>query len=177
MSILIRTLTVILFFIAFASNAVAEASTYKISTDDTIQIIVTDEPELHLDAVRIGASGLISMPLIGQVQVSGLTLAEIEALIVEKYLDGYLKKPRISARILEYRPFYITGEVRRPGSYPYREGLTIEKAVTLAGGFTNRASLNNIELVSEKDKSVVVEAELKDSVSPGDIITVNESFF
>ena len=150
---------------------------YTVSTDDTIQITIFDEPDLSLASVRIGAAGTVSMPLIGQVEVLGLSVSEIEMLLINEYLDGFLKKPKISVTILEYRPFYINGEVENPGSYSYRRGLTIEKAVTLAGGFTKRASRSSIEMVRETDKNSVIKVDLRERVKPGDVITVNESFF
>lgn len=173
------TLAVILvacFFsqVSFGQNT---EENYTVSTDDTIQITIFDEPDLSLASVRIGASGTISMPLIGQITVLGLSISDIEALLISEYLDGFLKKPKISVTILEYRPFYINGEVENPGSYSYRRGLTIEKAVTLAGGFTKRASRSKIELVRETDKNSVINVDLRERVKPGDVITVNESFF
>lgn len=150
---------------------------YTVSTDDTIQITIFDEPDLSLPSVRIGASGTVSMALIGQVKVIGLSVSDIEQLLVEEYLDGFLIKPKVSVTILEYRPFYINGEVENPGSYPYRRGLTIEKAVTLAGGFTKRASRSGIKLVREVNKNNVIKVDLRDSVKPGDVITVTASFF
>ncbi|GFD95568.1 hypothetical protein KUL156_10850 [Alteromonas sp. KUL156] len=165
------------FFIATFVNAQEVETNYEISTDDTLQVTVFNEPDLSLGEVRIGTNGTISMPLLGQVEVSGLTVQEIEAKLTLLLLDGYLKKPKVSVGILEYRPFYINGEVENPGSYAYRRGLTVEKAITLAGGFTNRADRKQIELVAEKNKDITKVVGLKASIQPGDVITVNESFF
>jgi polysaccharide export outer membrane protein len=117
------------------------------------------------------------MPLLGQVEVAALTVVEVESKLTALYLDGYLKKPRVSVGIVEYRHFYINGQVQSPGSYPYRQGLTIEKAITLAGGFTQRASRRTVLLMSEKDKDNIISVSLNHKVKPGDVITVNESFF
>ncbi|MFT6269926.1 MAG: polysaccharide export outer membrane protein [Alphaproteobacteria bacterium] len=152
-------------------------TTYTISSGDIISIIVFNEPDLSLDEIRISSNGTISMPLLGQVQVAQLTELEIESKLTALYLDGYLKKPKISVGIIEYRPFYINGQVQSPGSYPYRQGLTIEKAITLAGGFTQRASRRAVLLMSEKDKDNTISVPLNHKVKPGDVITVNESFF
>jgi protein involved in polysaccharide export with SLBB domain len=92
-------------------------------------------------------------------------------------LDGYLIKPDVTVSITEYRPFYISGAVRKPGSYSYRKGLTIEKAIVLAGGFTQRAAKDTISLVNDETKRNVISAPLNKSVLPGDVIIVNESFF
>ena len=174
---LVKFIALISFFIATLVSAQEVETNYEIGTDDTLQITVFNEPDLSLAEVRIGSSGTISMPLLGQVEVSGLTVQEIESKLTSLLLDGYLKKPKISVGILEYRPFYINGEVENPGSYSYRRGLTVEKAITLAGGFTNRADRKQIELVTEKNKDVTKIVGLKASIQPGDVITVNESFF
>lgn len=174
---LVKFIALISFFIATLVSAQEVEKNYEIGTDDTLQITVFNEPDLSLAEVRIGSNGTISMPLLGQVEVSGLTVQEIESKLTSLLLDGYLKKPKISVGILEYRPFYINGEVENPGSYSYRRGLTVEKAITLAGGFTNRADRKQIELVTEKNKDVTKIVGLKASIQPGDVITVNESFF
>jgi polysaccharide export outer membrane protein len=174
--------------IAFASTLIFLVSTnlaysqnsetiYTISSDDKISITVFNESDLSLDEVRIGANGVISMPLIGQVEVAGLNVTEIENKLTTLYLDGYLKSPKVSVGIVEYRPFYINGEVENPGGYPFRKGLTVEKAITIAGGFTERASKNNILLVPEADKQSSRKVNIGDQVKPGDVLTVNESFF
>ena len=152
-------------------------TTYTISSDDKITITVFNEPDLSVDVVRIGSNGTISMPLIGQVQVAGLSVTEIEDKLTTLYLNGYLKSPKVSIGVVEYRPFYINGEVASPGSYSFRKGLTVEKAITLAGGFTNRASKSNILIVSEKDNQLSRKVNVTDLVKPGDVLTVNESFF
>lgn len=154
-----------------------EIDNYRISADDQISITVFNEPDLSVDEVRVSGSGDISMPLLGQVTIDGLTISEAQEKISALLLDGYLRKPSVTVTITEYRPFYISGEVRRPGSYPYRKNLTVEKAIALAGGFTERASRRNISLVSESDKSLVQEVDLDNQVKPGDVITISESFF
>ncbi|WP_426370168.1 polysaccharide biosynthesis/export family protein [Pseudocolwellia sp. HL-MZ7] len=174
---LIITLTLsIMMFLSFNTSAKAPDS-YKVSTDDEISITVFNEPDLSINKTRIGANGSISLPLIGQINIKGLSITQIEMKITNLLLDGYLKKPNVSVTITEYRPFYINGEVKKPGSYPYRKGLTIEKAITLAGGFTERASKSSISLVGEVEKRFVKAVSLKDTVKPGDVITISESFF
>lgn len=154
-----------------------DGDNYKISTDDEISITVFNEPDLSVKKTKVGTNGTVSIPLIGQITVKGLTITEIENQITNKLLDGYLKKPNVTVSITEYRPFYINGEVKKPGSYSYRKGLTVEKAITLAGGFTERASRSAISLVGEKDKRFNKAVSLNDVVKPGDVITVSESFF
>lgn len=160
------------------SKAIAEEiDNYTLSVDDKISISVFNEPELGIENVKISTSGNISMPLIGQVNVMGQSVTEIENTLKTKYLKGYLKKPNVTVTIVEYRPFYINGEIKNPGSYPYRKGLTIQKAVALAGGFTERASKSAISLIGEENKRHVKAVALTDTVKPGDVITISESFF
>ena len=174
---LIITLSLsIMMFLSFTTTA-DDTESYQVSTDDEISITIFNEPDLSIKETRVGTNGSISIPLIGQIEVKGLSIPQIENKITNLLLDGYLKKPNVSVTITEYRPFYINGEVKKPGSYPYRKDLTIEKAITLAGGFTERASKSAISLVGELDKRFVKAVSLKDTVKPGDVITISESFF
>ena len=154
-----------------------EIDDYRISSDDQISVIVFNETDLSVNKVRVGGNGTISMPLLGQVAIEGHTVTEVEQKITMLLLDGYLKKPNITVSITEYRPFYINGEIDKPGSYPYKKGLTVEKAVALAGGFTERASKSGITLVSDNDKQLVLSVALNYKIKPGDVVTVSESFF
>ncbi|MBL0709553.1 MAG: polysaccharide export protein [Colwellia sp.] len=172
-------LTICLYIsIGWTTSASAdEIDDYRISADDQISITVFNEADLSIKKVRVSGNGTISMPLLGQVAIEGHTVTEVEEKTTKLLLDGYLKKPSVTVTITEYRPFYINGEIKKSGSYPYRKGLTIEKAVALAGGFTERASRSTISLVSESDKRFVKAVALSDKIKPGDVITVSESFF
>lgn len=150
---------------------------YKLGSDDVISVTVFDEPDLSQKEVRISSTGTIAMPLVGQIEVKGLSVQEAETLIYNAYLGDYLKKPDISITIVEYRQFYVNGEVEKPGGYSYREGMTVQRAITLAGGFTERASRNNIKLIRETNNGAATNATLNTTVQPGDVITVEESFF
>lgn len=160
-----------------AQTSADEIDDYRISADDQISVIVFNEADLSVNKTRVSGNGTISMPLLGQVAIEGHTVTEVEQKITALLLDGYLKKPNVTVNITEYRPFYINGEIDKPGSYPYKKGLTVEKAVALAGGFTERASKKTISLVSEKDKQFIKAVALNDQIKPGDVITVSESFF
>ena len=150
---------------------------YQLSVDDQISVSIFNEPDLSIENVKISSAGRISMPLIGQVNVKGFTVTALENELVRLYLEGYLKKPDVTVTIIEYRPFYINGEVKQPGSYAYRKGLTVQKAVTLAGGFTERASTKSISLKSEDDDTRTNSVLLNDAVKPGDVLTIGTSFF
>lgn len=150
---------------------------YKLGADDVISVSVFDEPDLSLREARVSSTGAIAMPLIGQVIVKGLSVAQAEQAIHDLYLGDYLKKPDITVTIVEYRQFYVNGEVSKPGGYSYREGMTVQRAITLAGGFTERASRSKILLLRENSNGMPVTASLTTPVQPGDVITVEESFF
>jgi polysaccharide export outer membrane protein len=163
--------------LSFGAAADPDDSSYRLSSDDEISITVFNEPDMSIVKIKVSTNGSISMPLLGQVTVKGLTVTELEKTLSIRLLDGYLKKPNVTVSITEYRPFYISGEVKKPGSYPYRKDLTIEKAIALAGGFTERASKSTITLVAEQATRNVTAAPLNNAVKPGDVITVRESFF
>jgi polysaccharide biosynthesis/export protein VpsN len=173
---LLALVTFVLFSLAFTSQA-QELNQYRLGADDEISVNVFNEPDLSLAKTRIAANGTISMPLIGQVMVKGLTIDEVELKITKLYLGDYLKKPDVSVSIVEYRQFYVNGEVNKPGGYSYRDGMTIQRAVSLAGGFTERASRSKIRLMRENNTQNVASVDLNTPVLPGDVITVEESFF
>ena len=129
-------------------------------------------------------SGTISYPLLGDVDVEGLSPKQLELKLLEKLKGPYLVDPSVSVSIMEYRPFYVTGEVEKPGSYSFHPGLTVERAISIAGGLTERASKNRIYVVRDKAADEVVtqsiqkeKAKLADVVRPGDVITIEQGFF
>jgi polysaccharide export outer membrane protein len=158
------------------SSAVIEAR-YELGSGDQIRIVVYGEEDLSGE-FELDGSGVVSIPLIGSVSIGGQDVKTAEALITEKLADGFLVSPRVSIEILNYRPFYILGEVKSPGSYPYVSGMTILNAIALASGFTYRASESKIEVTRKIDG---VEQKFKISLTaevlPGDIIRVPERFF
>jgi polysaccharide export outer membrane protein len=167
-----------LLLIAFSQLSSAQGiEQYRLGADDEISVNVFNEADLSLAKTRVAANGTISMPLIGQVVVKGLTIDEVELKITKLYLGDYLKKPDVSVSIVEYRQFYVNGEVDKPGGYSFREGMTIQRAISLAGGFTERASRSKIRLMRENNPNNVINVDLNTPVKPGDVITVEESFF
>jgi len=153
-------------------------SRYKLSTGDVISIVVYGEDDLKRDKVRLTDAGTISYPVLGEIQVRGKTIGELEKLVADGLRGSYLVNPRVSVTIDEYRPYFISGQVNNNGSFPYQPGLTVRKAVSIAGGFKERASLNKITIVRDGDASnTPVQADLNTYVRPGDAITVGESFF
>jgi polysaccharide export outer membrane protein len=150
---------------------------YKLGSGDTIKITVFGQEDLSIETL-LNDNGKIDYPFLGQLQASGKTLAEFQQTIYIGLKGDYLIKPNVSVSIVEYRPFFIDGEINTPGGYPFQPGLTISKAAALAGGFTERASLGKIFIIRSNDpeqKSVNVSPNT--SVFPGDIITVKQSYF
>lgn len=172
-----------LLFIAISFQSFANENVYRLGAGDLISISVYDEPDLSLE-LRIGLSGTISYPLLGDVDVQGLSPKQLEVKLLEKLKGPYLVDPSVSVSIMEYRPFYVTGEVEKPGSYSFHPGLTVERAISIAGGFTERASKNRIYVVQDNmgedadGKSIKKDkAKLADVVRPGDVITIEQGFF
>jgi polysaccharide export outer membrane protein len=153
------------------------APRYQLGSGDQIRVVVYGEDDLSGE-FELDGSGVISLPLIGSVRVGGQDLAGAADLIEEKLVDGYLVNPRVSIEVLNYRPFYILGEVKKPGSYPFVNGMTMLNAVALASGFTYRAAESKVtitrEVDGEKNKFRATDTTL---VLPGDIIRVPERFF
>lgn len=147
---------------------------YTLGSGDMISITVFDEPELTME-VRVSSAPL-NYPFLGPVPLAQRTAEDIENSIAEGLRGDYLIEPRVSVSIKEYRPFFISGEVEEPGGYPYQPGLTLRKAVSLGGGFTERASRSKT-FVSRGGAANPVRIELDDPVFPDDVITVEQSFF
>lgn len=172
-------LTCIIFFLIGASfNLSAQSSNdYRLGSGDTIKITVFGQQNLSIETL-LNDSGKIDYPFLGQLQATGLTLAEFQQQIHQGLKGDYLVNPNVSVSIVEYRPFFIDGEVKSPGGYPFQPGLTVSKAAALAGGYTERASLTKIFIIRSNDpqqKSINVKANT--AVNPGDIVTVKQSYF
>ncbi|MCY1646224.1 polysaccharide export protein [Caulobacter sp. SL161] len=156
---------------------VAQAVDYLLGPGDKVRVTVYGEESLSGEFFVAG-TGLMSLPLIGEIKVGGMTVGQFQTAVQDKLKDGYLKDPRVSAEVLTFRPFYILGEVEKPGTYPYTSGLTVLNAVATAGGFTYRADKKIVYIKRNGDASEV-KGELKPStlVSPGDTIRIGERFF
>ena len=147
---------------------------YELGEGDQIAIQVFDEPDLTMDA-RVGASGAINYSYLGDVKVAGKTAVQLEQHITGLLRNGYLVNPSVNVTVSQYRPFFIGGEVRSPGSYPYQPGLTLNKAIALAGGLTDRASSRRMFIA--KPTGEEFRASPSQDVAPGDIISIREGFF
>jgi polysaccharide biosynthesis/export protein VpsN len=185
--LLMLRLVNLLVLLILSASTLAASEQYRLGAGDLIQISVYDEPDLSTE-VRIGLSGDISYPLLGDVTVAGLSPKDLEEKLVKRLKGPYLLNPSVTVSIVEYRPFYVTGEVEKPGGYSFHPGLTVDKAISIAGGFTERASKSkifvqhdnsgstNVSLQGRRDEQRT-QLKLYDVVQPGDVITVEQSFF
>jgi protein involved in polysaccharide export with SLBB domain len=168
--------------LALVMAAVAQAqasglSSYSLGAGDRIYIQVFGEEDLSREAL-LNDAGSFSYPFLGELNVKGLTVSQLQALVVSGLKGPYLVDPKVSVTILEYRRFYVRGEVDKSGGFPYEPGMTLQKAVSLAGGFTDRASRSKFYIVSDNTESDEPRlATLNTVIQPGDIITIEESFF
>lgn len=151
-------------------------NTYTLGTGDRIKITVFGEEDLSGE-FQIDGSGNISFPLIGEVHAQGLSLRKLEELLIKQLRNGYLVDPKVSLEVLNYRPFYILGEVKNPGKYEYISGITLQNAVAVAGGYTYRAKRNRAEITRTNPDRVIKDADHSTVILPGDIITIHERFF
>jgi protein involved in polysaccharide export with SLBB domain len=151
-------------------------STYKLGSGDRVRVVVFRHEDLSGEFSLDGA-GNFAMPLIGEVQAYGTTTRELEQRIAQKLEDGYLVDPQVSVEVLNYRPFYILGEVKAPGSYQYVNGMNVLNAVALAGGFTYRAKQDEFILQRGGTNTAGSEVGIDTPILPGDVITVQERFF
>ncbi|TNE61440.1 MAG: polysaccharide export protein [Alphaproteobacteria bacterium] len=165
---------------AFAQDSVPtelDALRYQLGSGDKIRVTVYGEEDLSGE-FELDGTGLVALPLIGPISIGGKDLAEVETIVSAKLADGYLINPRVSVEVLNYRPFYILGEVKQPGSYPYVNGMTVLNAIALASGFTYRANEKKIEITRKLNgKEQKLSVDNTTIVMPGDIIRVPERFF
>lgn len=161
---------------AAPAAAMAEVAAYKLGAGDKLRIIVYGEQDLSGE-FDVTGTGRVSLPLIGQVQATGLTLEEFEHEIAGKLEQGYLTNPKVSAEVLNYRPFYIIGEVDKPGQYPYTSDMTVLNAVAVAGGFTYRANTDSVFITRGGGSEVQYQVSQQVKVLPGDVVRVPERFF
>jgi protein involved in polysaccharide export with SLBB domain len=152
------------------------ADNYVLGPGDAIRIKVFGEPELDLD-VQLTDSGTLNYPFLGTVKVTGMTLKQLEQRIYSGLKGDYFVEPNVFVGMVQYRPFYIHGEVKKPGGYPYQPGMTIDQAVALAGGMTERASKEKIFIAREGDKANKINADLNSKIHAGDTVTIEQRFF
>ena len=156
----------------------AQGDDYTLNAGDSIRIYVYGEPDLTFESLLIGQNGRISYPFLGELKVAGRTAGDVQQTLIEGLKPDYLVDPRVSVSIVKYRPFFVNGAVNNPGGLDFQPGLTLRKAISLAGGFTERANTKEMMVIGDNDpdhKELKVGLDYR--VRPGDIITVQDTFF
>lgn len=164
-------------FIASPAKGQEADDEYRVGAGDKLSIIVFGHTDLSRE-VLVDGSGRVSLPLLGQIEVEGRTVAELQEDVTEALNRDFIVDPRVSIEVVTYRPFFILGQVNKPGRYPYIEGMTVRMAVALAGGFTRRAEEDTAVVIRgddpEGERSTV---ELDTSIEPGDTVEVERRLF
>jgi protein involved in polysaccharide export with SLBB domain len=155
-----------------AANAPA-----KLQPGDKIRVTVFGEDKLSGD-YELDRSGQVSLPLAGTIAASGLTQTELERALATKFRSEYLKNPKVTVAILTLRPFYVTGEVQKPGEFAYKSGLNVLTAIAIAGGPTYRANRSSVQIQREGETSMRdYPLSVSVPILPGDVIRVPERYF
>lgn len=168
---------IVIFIVGFSYLPASFSDDYPIGPGDKIKIQVFGEPDLSVETL-VGDSGTVSYPFLGEINVKGKTVLQIEDDITKRLRGNYLINPEVTVSILAYRQFYVNGFVKRPGGYSFQPRMTVRKAISLAGGFQERANKDRVKVVHANDqRAIAYPIKLDDIVKPGDIITVERSFF
>jgi polysaccharide biosynthesis/export protein VpsN len=163
---------------SWACAQAPELSSYKLGSGDMISIRVLGEDELRRERVRLSDAGTVSFPVLGEIRVKGMTAGGLEEYVTQRLKGRYLLNPQVNVSIDEYRNFFVNGSVERPGGYPFAPGLTVRKAISLAGGFKERASRDKINIIRDDDPTQTPRrVDMNAAIRPGDILTIEESFF
>jgi protein involved in polysaccharide export with SLBB domain len=160
------------------SYAVETGHDYRLGPGDKVRVTVFGEDKLSGEFI-VANNGDVAMPLVGDIKAGGLTPVTLQGAIQEKLAaSGMVREPKVSADVVSYRPFYILGEVSKPGQYPYAIGLTVTKAVATAGGFTYRANDRQVYITKEgTSQEVPLNLTAASWIGPGDTIRVAERHF
>jgi len=153
------------------------ASDYMLGPGDKVHVTVYDETDLSGD-FQVDSLGYVRLPLIGQIKASGCSPYQLEGAVSDALQDGYLKNPRVSIEVSTYRPFYILGQVNRPGQYSYVSNMSALDAVALAGGYTDHAIESSLYVRHEnetKERQVAADETVK--IRPGDVVRVDQTVF
>lgn len=150
---------------------------YLLDTGDRLRIFVYGQPNLSR-LYSVDHAGNVSVPLIGSVRARGRTVYQLAGAIRSMLGAKYVRDPQVTVDIQENRPFFILGEVRNGGKFPYVSGMTVKTAVAIAGGFSERAD-ERIALLTRRINGMVevIEAPMDYVMKPGDTIHVRERFF
>lgn len=167
------TLLLLTFF--WTSGVFAANDEFSIGPGDVIVIKVYNEPDLSVKA-NVSQSGILKIPLVGDIVVAGKTSKELSEELEMAYFDGYLVNPSVSVMIESYRPFFIRGAVSKSGAYKFEYDLTVDQAIAIAGGLKDRASKRDWYVIRGVEKSRL-KVTKESRIFPGDILEIEESLF
>jgi len=164
----------------FSISPASSQESYRLGPNDVVRIQVYGEDDLTVEN-KVDGDGNMNLPLLGVLHVGGKTIPELQNDLTARLGRGYLQAPKVTAHVIKHRNIYVTGQVKAPGGYPYEEGLTVHKAISLAGGWTEKADTNSVK-VTRIGSGVVepVTATPDTAVIPDDIIVVeadNHKFY
>ena len=157
------------------ATLLAEEEKITIGSGDVVIIDVYNEKDLYVKA-QVPKSGLLRIPLLGDIDVVGKTPVELSQHLEEAYLDGYLVLPSVTVLIDSFRPIYVKGAVKSAGSFKFELDLTVDQAIAIAGGLKDRASNSNWYVIRGKDKERI-KVTKESRIFPGDILDIEESLF
>lgn len=150
---------------------------YLLDSGDKLRVTVFGQPDLSGE-FAVDGGGNIAVPLIPPVEARGLTTSGLQASITQSLARTLLRNPNVSVQVTEFRPFFILGEVSKAGQYPFVDGMTVQSAVAIAGGFSYRARQDKVHVTRKHgEKLVEIDVDSSASVRPGDTILVGERFF
>ncbi len=150
---------------------------YRLGAGDRIRITVFEQEGLT-NTYSVDQSGYISFPLVGRVPARGHTSQQLEKELATRLRQGYLRDPDVSVEIDRYRPIFVMGEVGAAGQYSYVPGLTVQKAVAIAGGYTPRANQDSVDITRDINGKVITgRVQTSDPLLPGDAVYVRERLF
>jgi protein involved in polysaccharide export with SLBB domain len=167
--------TVMLVCEAMAAEIPSQRDIYRIGPNDVIRVQVFGEDELSLER-KVEGDGKIDYPLLGSLPVAGKTVQELQQYLTTRLASGYLRHPEVSISIVRHRNFYVSGEVKTPGGFPYEEGLTLQKAIAMSGGLTEKSDKAEI-LVKRVNGQVAASLRLEPDalIMPDDLIVVAQA--
>ena len=172
--VMILTLLLVLPTVTCMAAPLASHQSYRLGPNDVVRIQVYGEEDLTVEG-KVDGEGNINVPLLGEVLVAGKTVSELQEYLTKRLAGGYVRTPRVTAFVSRYRNIYVSGEVKAPGGHPYEEGLSVQKAITLAGGLTDKADRENVQVLRRtKDQDEIIPVRLDSQILPDDTIVVPE---
>ncbi|WP_442577960.1 polysaccharide biosynthesis/export family protein [Mesorhizobium sp. ASY16-5R] len=150
---------------------------YRLGAGDRVRVTVFEQDSLT-NTYSVDSAGYIAFPLVGSVPARGRSVQELEGALAAKLREGFLRDPDVSVEVDQYRPVFVMGEVGAAGQYSYVPGLTVQKAVAMAGGFTPRANQGTVDITRDINGKVMTgRVVTSDPLMPGDTVYVRERLF